>query len=405
MHFDRYVTGLMILVAVTVLLLGFPAYVHFVAMRIPGVVLPSQLETIGFVEARLSLAFAVFMAILVIIFAALHWREATSYKGASALILALAILTTGPMWYYRANIVEHRVTDGEISRDRTIAQLNAALDSTNVHIAQLDQTVAELQANLAAAGEETAKLQAATAGLYPYRYRSQSELVAAKVSIKPRNNPLVNDKQEIRKIKKHAASMTGMWASLTPFAQRYHHFNDRRDLAIGAMLVVGAFYDYGNPYPNDEKSGCVSINQNTGFHSIGDLTFEAMKKSDIGCCTDYTLMLISFLRYLDYDVNAIITSGHQTTQVIIDGRKHLVDANTLVFADDYFSDGKTTLLYFSPYPGSRIQQFQQYEIDSLAFGLEGFGPDDWTVYNPIDHEKLFDAEFLIDGTGTVSSVK
>jgi len=198
--------------------------------------------------------------------------------------------------------------------------------------------------------------------------------------------------------------MTGMWESLTPFAQRYHHFKDRRDLAIGAMLVVGAFYDYGNPYPNDEKGGCVSSNQNTGYQSIGDLTFEAMTKGDIGCCTDYTLMLISFLRHLNYDVSAVITTGHQAAQVIIDGRTHFLDSNTLVYADGYFSDSAKNLMYFTPFKGSRTQRFQEYEIDSLAFGLDGFAPSDWKIYNPVNHAMLFDAVFLAEEYETVSSV-
>ncbi len=261
----------------------------------------------------------------------------------------------------------------------------------------------ELRAELDAANKKVAELTSEVNRLYQYRYRSESQIALANVEINPQNNVLREDKKAIRSIKKSATSISRLWKSLKPYAARYHKFNDRRDMAIGAMLVVGAFYDYGNPFPNDEKDGCVSINQNTNYQSIGDLTFEAMKKSDIGCCTDYTLMLISFLRHLGYEVEAVNNGGHQMPKVTIDGHQSLLDANTLIYAQDYFSEAKTTLYYFTPFARSRTQQFQQYVLTSLAFGLEKFRPNDWYVSKPGEHAENFRAYFLADDANRSSN--
>ena len=263
--------------------------------------------------------------------------------------------------------------------------------------------VSDLQAQLDAANKKVVDLTAELNRMYQYRFQSQSQLAAAKVEVKAQNNPLRGDKAAIRSIKKSAKSMTDMWAALEPFAKRYHHFNDRRDLAIGAMLVVGAFYDYGNPYPNDGKDGCVSVNQNTNYESIGELTFEAMTQSDIGCCTDYTLMLESFLSYLKFETKALNNSGHQAVKLRIGDGWHYLDANSLIYDENYFDpEVDDALYYFTPFSESRTQQFQQYILASLAFGLEVFKPIDWTEETPAEHYAHFRAYFLAKDTAAAA---
>lgn len=239
-------------------------------------------------------------------------------------------------------------------------------------------------------------LSAQVQTLHIYRYRSQSQLAATGISTEAQNNPFFSEIAAIRTVKKSAPSMGEMWARLKPFAEKYHHFGDGRDTAIGAMLVVGAFYDYGNAVPHDTNGGCVSINQNTDFKSIGELTFDAMTQGDIGCCTDFTLMLVSFLKYLNFDTQAIVTSGHQAVKVQIDSKSHLLDANTLIFAQDYFSGSQKQLTYFTPYEGTRVSRFQRYAITSLVFGLDGFEKDAWKAYTPDDHYNMFEAYFLLN---------
>lgn len=257
-------------------------------------------------------------------------------------------------------------------------------------------TVTELRAELDAANKKVASLTEELNRMYQYRFQTQSQLAAAKVEVTAQNNPLRGDKAAIRSIKKSAKSMTDMWAALTPFAQRYHHFNDRRDLAIGAMLVVGAFYDFGSPYPDDAKGGCVSINSETNFKPI-DLTFDVMTQSDIGCCTDYTLMLESFLSYLKFETKALNNGGHQAVKLRIGDGWHYLDANSLIYDENYFNpEVGDVLYYFTPYAESRIQSFQQYVLVSLSLELETFKPSDWTEASSADHYALFDAEFLND---------
>jgi hypothetical protein len=232
--------------------------------------------------------------------------------------------------------------------------------------------------------------------LQKYRYRSQSQIDSARIEIIPENNPYLEKISEIRRVKKSSASMDAMWSRLEPMAATYHRYGDRRDLAIGAMLVVAGFYDFGNPAPNDAKVGCVSINQETNFTSIGDLSFTAMTKSDIGCCTDFTLMLASFLDHLDFDTEAVINTGHQAVKVTIDGREHFLDSNNLLFAQDFFGGNDREMHYFTPYVETRTPSSQHYVMTSMAFSIEGFGKEDWKVNSLDKHYRLFDAEFLID---------
>ncbi|MDR7148030.1 hypothetical protein [Rhizobium sp. BE258] len=252
--------------------------------------------------------------------------------------------------------------------------------------------------------KQVSALKAEVRKLYSYRYRSQSQIDLARIEIIPENNPYLEKISEIRRVKKSSPSMDAMWSRLQPMAASYHRYGDRRDLAIGAMLVVAGFYDFGNPAPNDEKVGCVSINQETNFTSIGDLSFEAMTKSDIGCCTDFTLMLASFLDHLDFDTEAVITTGHQAVMVTIDGRGHFLDSNNLLFAQDFFGGNDREMHYFTPYAGTRTPSSQHYVMTSMAFSIEGFGRESWKINSLDKHYRLFDAEFLIDETAAADAI-
>lgn len=234
--------------------------------------------------------------------------------------------------------------------------------------------------------------------LYRYRYYSPTEIGETGNKVAARNNPFFFKKADIRKMKHSAKSLDGLWKSLAPIAEEYRAFGDRRDIAIGAMLVVGAFYDFGNPAPNDGVGGCVSINQNTNNVSIGDLTFDAMTKEDIGCCTDYTLMLGSFLTHLGFKAQAVVNGGHQALKVYIDSKWHYLDANTLIYGENFFSPQRNKFFYFTPYRGSRVSSFQLYVLRSLAFSLESFSVSRWEPSELDDHYRRLNAYFLTNAS-------
>ena len=221
-----------------------------------------------------------------------------------------------------------------------------------------------------------------------YRMPTYSAFAAAGMSLSPQNNPFFENKLEIRAAKKTATSVHDLWDRLKPIAARFHKWGDRRDLAVGAMLVVAAFYDFGNPPPDDSKTGCVRDNVNTDSKSVSRREFQIYTQSDIGCCEDFGDLLVSFLHYLHFDVSAaLLKSGaHLAARVDIDGKNYYIDSNSLILVENFWGQGERRLIYWTPYDGSRQEVLQKFLISALSFGESDYQEPDWRV---ISAKKFF----------------
>lgn len=267
------------------------------------------------------------------------------------------------------------------------ADLSAKITEGQAALAKKD---AEHRAALAA---WDAKAKKSLASVHRFRLPTQGTIDQTGFSFLPENNPFLVRLGYVREVKKSARNLNALWSSLEPMARSFKKWHDDRDLAVGAMLVVAAFYDYGNPTPNDQNGGCVSINQNTGFKSI-EVSFDDHMQSDIGCCTDYAALLASFLRHLDIENNPITSDAHQAVRVKIDGRWHYLDANALILAENFFENAPKKIVYFTPYPRTRLFRFQHFLVKALAFGETGYSGGDWAVHSVESHSDGWKMPYL-----------
>lgn len=272
-------------------------------------------------------------------------------------------------------------------RDTTIANLVADKQDLLQQTARMRAEIADLQ-------EKTTRLDAYVELLEKYKLPTTEQLGRNGYEIVAKNNPLLASQADIRKIKKEAPNVRTLWQLLKPLAESYHELDDERDLAVGAMLVVGAFYDFGNPPPNERDPGCVSNSATRGYVPVETLTFDMHMKSDIGCCTDFTMMLGSFLQYLGFECTALLNGAHQCLRVKLGNRWHLLDATTLVFVQDYFEAGPKTVFYFPTYSRNRTFPFQSVFVKSLVFENQPYGPTNWTKVSITENNKIYRAEYL-----------
>lgn len=211
------------------------------------------------------------------------------------------------------------------------------------------------------------------------------------------NNPLLRQKSEIRRIKKSADDLDDLWSRLRPLAETYTRDADT-DLPIGAMLVVSAFYDYGNEPPNEDKSGCAGNGQLTDFKQVPELTFALHMQSDIGCCTDFTMLLGSFLEYLGYESEVMTNPAHQFLRVRIADRWDLIDATTSIYVRDYFSDDEKVIRSFAV-GRDRVYPFKAFFEKALAFEIETYGPEDWEIRSREEQNTAYAASYLVAHSG------
>lgn len=284
------------------------------------------------------------------------------------------------------------------SRDSTI---EAAQQSLTEHQQATDRLVAQvatltdmLVTTAAARDEMIASRHEYAKRLDYFRMPTQSMIVEARARVSPHDNPLHEAKSRLRAIKRASQTPAELWAGLRPYAENYRQFGDRRDLAIGAMLAVGALYDYGNPTPNDNRPGCVSINETTDFKAIPALTHRIMMETEIGCCTDFALLLSAFLSDLSFETEVLMNASHQAVRFRNEGEWHYLDANALIFVGSYFGDGPKKIHYYTPFSDSRVRSFQHYMIPALTFGLDDHGQDDWRIVKQADHFSMFNATHL-----------
>lgn len=237
--------------------------------------------------------------------------------------------------------------------------------------------------------------QSAYAGfLEQFRLPTIERITKSGFHVLAQNNTVLKDFKKIRAIKHRANNLRQLWQELTPYAASHQQFHDARDRAIGAMLVVAAFYDFGNPPPDETLPGCVSNNVKNEIKADAQLTFAAHMESDIGCCTDFTMMLGSFLKHLGYKREVLISPAHQCLRVEIDGRWHLLDATALVFSDSYFSDQVCDLYYYTPNPDARTIRFQHFVIKALALKIEPYRLSDWQIISVEQNNLVYRSGYL-----------
>ena len=218
-------------------------------------------------------------------------------------------------------------------------------------------------------------------------------------SVVQASNPFLEREAEIRRIKKTSADLDDLWTRLRPLAETYLRGTDA-DLAVGAMLVVAAFYDFGNEPPYENLPGCAGNGQGTNFEQVPSLTFALHMSSDIGCCTDFTMLLGSFLEYLGYESQVMTNPAHQFLRVRIGDRWDLIDSTTRVYVRDYFSDNEKTIRSFAV-GADRVYPYKSFFVKALAFEIETYGPDDWTIIPRAQQNRGYGASYL-DDMGTRS---
>jgi len=355
MRFDRYVTGLLVSLAATMLLLSFPAYVHFAAMHMPGLTLPAPLRAIGPFAARSSLAFTVVVATLTLIFAALNWREATTVTGFSLLALVLAALTMVPFWYYRANITENRTV--------TIEKI-------------IEKTVEKVVDNII---EKPVEVRTPA-------YISTIKMEIIQLPINHKSIQIAYDRNNFHEeVTENFLSFHNYIYSLYLDAKPYidsHWGIDSEKLKRSAFYVmaVGTLFEYGN---KDQLGipGCSYWNERIGGRLSYQQSQRQLLRAGIGCCDDYAYVLKAMLDLDGIESRLMTGSGHMWVEIVVDGQKFSADANTgLITASgwDELATANRIVVWRAPLSGAMpssgeryrpmLATFSNYILDRISDG-------------------------------------
>lgn len=229
--------------------------------------------------------------------------------------------------------------------------------------------------------------------LQDFRFASEGRRALTGYSVISENNPLLDRKDLIRTMKRTSADVTALWARLTRETAASLPFATDKDKAVAAMLFVGAFFDYGNPPPDDLVGGCASDVTGGGSRP---LTFAVHSSTNIGCCTDFALMLTSFLSYLGLKAQVLHGPSHQAVRVVIDGEWAYIDSNSLLFIPGYLKDGPKVIEAYTPFSGSRILEFQQFLEKAFMFDEPYYSVREWDAVQPRDHFAKMHADYLIE---------
>lgn len=181
------------------------------------------------------------------------------------------------------------------------------------------------------------------------------------------NNPYLDKVAIIRELKAKSESADALWSTLsTQFMADIDRSNpaNARELTTRAMLIVSSFYDYGNAQlKNKRKGGCAILNEQTDFKPLTP-TFKAYRDAQIGCCSDFSAMLASFLTWLRIENMFVTMPGHIANKVFFDGEWHFVDANTNTIIQGVFEEGgprpDLRIAYF-PHPNN-LPEIGRYDI-------------------------------------------
>ncbi len=345
MHFDRYVTGLLVIVAATMLLLSFPAYIHFVAMRAPG--FPLQAHAIGPFSARASLAVAIAITAIALIFAALHRREATTVRGFFLLALAIATLTTAPFWYYRATITENRTIEVEKIIEKTVekpveVRTPAYISTIKMEIRQLPINNKEIQ------------------------------------TIYNRDNFKDSETDSFSSFHNY---LDGLYLNAKPYIDsNWGIDSEKLKRAAFYTMAVGTLFEYGNKEQMDIP-GCSYWNEKIGGQLSYQQSQRQLLRAGIGCCDDYAYVLKAMLDLDGVESQLMTGSGHMWVEIFVDGRKFSADANTGLITAlgwDELATANRIVVWRAPLSGAmtssedryrpRLATFSNYILDRISDG-------------------------------------
>lgn len=189
-----------------------------------------------------------------------------------------------------------------------------------------------------------------------------------------RNNPLLNEKDSIRKAKFRSESITDVWDYICSKNEYTCHSGNAKDfdkLELATLSVSGIF-DLGNSDPaNRNKPGCVGMSEETNFTSSKS-NFSLIRKSSIGCCDDFAHLTASFLNYLGIENEFVTMPGHIANRAKIDGKWVFADSMTTIIVTGLFdrkSDPKGFYIYPNPNVdlGSRRYETLNLQIQEISY--------------------------------------
>lgn len=173
-----------------------------------------------------------------------------------------------------------------------------------------------------------------------------------------KNNNYLEDNLKIREIKYSSSNIQNLWRSI---CDEYDNFCydaklNEFEKAENAMLIVSAFFDYGNESEkNHFKSGCVGNSEETNFQILTK-NFSLYRSSDIGCCNDFAYLLASFLNHLSITNHLITFPGHVANIINIDKKSFYIDANTNLIVGNFLNRGDK---HFFIYPHSNVSKYSR----------------------------------------------
>lgn len=184
------------------------------------------------------------------------------------------------------------------------------------------------------------------------------------VKLVARANPYLESIDDIRRIKRGSRNYDELWLRL--FETYLKDIKSDQERAVHAMLIVAGFYHFGNISPKHQaKTGCVAINEDTGFRTINP-TFEAFKESRIGCCSDYSMLLASFLSWMSIENKPVFIPGHVANKMAIGHEWRYLDASTTLIVDGLIGkpNRPITITYFLP--PNDTYRFQNWLIRAIS---------------------------------------
>lgn len=208
------------------------------------------------------------------------------------------------------------------------------------------------------------------ADMYAYRGSLDFSSRTSLDRIVSRNNAFLGIEEKIRRVKEDSSSSSELWRSLQQdyiANERYGASNDIED-AIKAMLLVSAFFDYGNADPEHKRlRGCISNSEESNFREV-QVTYERFRAARIGCCTDYAYALSSFLTFLGYQNEYVLMPGHIANRVLIEGSWYFLDSTTNIFVKGMF-DKKRIDLEIEYFPNHNISTVHERYV---VYGLQAY---------------------------------
>ena len=336
MQIDRYASWLLSALVASILVFATPAFFHFAAMRIDGFELPEFLQTIGFVEARLSLVFAGLMIFALIAFSARNWRAATTARGMALLCLTTIGVLAGPFWYYRANIVEHRApiiveraSPPEIKVIYTPMPISPML--TKLEVRQIPTFSPSIQAAYDRDSFPKEALESFEA-FHSYLRRLYEEA-----------SPVISSN----------------WGIGQRTAERAAFYS----------IAVGTLFAYGNKQRPD-LSGCTTNNEIHGGVIEYTQSQRQFLNSSIGCCNDYAYLMKILLDRDGIKNRMLVGAGHIWNEFTAAGHICNVDANTgLLIASSWadLKDADRILVWEYPLAGAMPSAGERYRPVLGAF--------------------------------------